>query len=81
MESPGGEKIKVGAVFDGNLLKPKWFIYGGMRREVKEINYNWKSKKGETVLSYFSVSDGTATYLLSFNHTTLKWTLERVYAD
>lgn len=80
METIVGEKVKVGAVFDTKMINPRWFIYRNVRREIKEVNYRWKSRTGETMVSYFSVSDGSASYLLSFNHTTLEWTLEKIYA-
>jgi hypothetical protein len=81
METVIEEVIKVGAVFENNVIRPKWFVWSGVRRDVKEINYNWKSRTGNTLISYFSVYDGSAHYLLSFNHTTLEWKLEKQYAE
>lgn len=81
METVIEQSVKVGAVFDGAQLRPKWFIWKNMRREIKGVNYKWESKTGNTLLSHFSVYDGSAHYLLSFNHTTLEWKLEKLYAE
>lgn len=81
METLIEQPVKVGAVFDGSGIKPKWFIWKGVRKEVKVVNYNWKSKEGNTLISHFSVSDGSAHYLLTFNHTTTEWKLEKIYAE
>lgn len=81
MESVVNESVKVGAVFERNSIKLRWFLWRNRRLDVKEVNYVWKAREGETMITYFSVSDGGASYLLSFNHRTLEWKLEKVYAE
>jgi hypothetical protein len=81
METIVEQPVKVGAVFEGAKVNPRWFVWKGLRRNVKAVNYNWKSKQGNALILHFSVFDGSAHYHLSFNNTTLEWKLEKIYAE
>ena len=75
------QKIKVGAVFDGNAVKPKWFIWINKKFEIIKITMTWKSAEGLATLTHFSVTDGNNLYELSFNRKTLEWLLEKVAVE
>ena len=72
-----GETIKVGAVFSGAVVQPRWFDHRQRRHEVAAITYQWRSRAGEAVLLHFAVSDGTNLFELSFNQQSLAWRLEK----
>lgn len=72
------ERIAVGAVFQDNVVKPKWFIWNNRKYEVKAITFRWKNRIGADVVSYFSVSDGNNLYQISLSQKHLLWTLEKV---
>ena len=40
------EIIKVGAVFKGSDILPRWFVWKNRKYAVKEVNYIWKDKQG-----------------------------------
>ncbi|OGS39401.1 MAG: hypothetical protein A2551_00590 [Elusimicrobia bacterium RIFOXYD2_FULL_34_30] len=75
------QKVKIGAVFEGLNIKPKWFFWINKKFEVKNITYQWKSKIGDATIIHFSVSDGTNLYELSFNQKTLEWRLENIEVE
>jgi hypothetical protein len=70
--------IKVGAVFKGSNIIPKWFIWEGRKYNVQSINYNWTDHQGQEKIIRFSVSDGINTYELAYNLTRMNWTLDKV---
>ena len=70
--------IKVGAVFKGGNIIPKWFIWNSRKYNVKSIDYTWEDRQGEEKIVYFSVSDGTNTYELAYNTVRMNWLLEKV---
>lgn len=71
------QTIKVGAVFKGGKIIPKWFVWEGRKYEIKEINYTWQDRQGREKLHYFSVTDGVNNYELSFNTEQTVWKLEQ----
>ena len=75
------QKIKVGAIFEGALIKPVWFKWVNKKFEVKKVNMRWRSKEGSAVLIHFSVMDGKSLYELSFNQTTMEWRLMKVGSE
>ncbi len=75
------EKIKVGAVFDGNRVAPKWFFWGRRKHDVKTVEHVWRSKEGEAPLLFFAVTDGANVFELRLNQKTLEWRLEKVYME
>jgi len=75
------ENIKVGAVFDGSKLIPKWFYWGKNKHIIRNIEHSWKAKEGETPLACFSVTDGANVYEIRLNQKTLVWSLQKVYQE
>jgi hypothetical protein len=73
------ERIKVGAVFDGNRVTPRWFFRGNAKHQIKKVEHCWRSREGETPLLFFAVTDGANVYELKLNQKTLEWRLEKVY--
>ena len=74
------EPIDVGAVFGKTRIKPKWFIWNGNKRDIKEVTYTWRAREGEAEVIHFSVTDGATVFELTFNQKTLRWTLENTDA-
>lgn len=74
-----GESIKVAAVFDG-ALRPVKFMWKGRVHHVKEITYTWQTRKGAEVIVHFSVTDGAALYEITYNQSTMRWSLDQVEA-
>jgi phage terminase large subunit-like protein len=75
------ETVKVGAVFKGDMIVPKWFNWQGRKYEVKEVNYNWLDKQGREKVHCFSVTDGTNNYELAFYSEKTVWKLTKVYSN
>ncbi len=73
------ETIKVGAVFQGDRIVPKWFVWEGRKYTVSEVNYNWSDRVGAEKLHCFSVTDGANNYELSFHPGKTLWKLDKVY--
>ncbi len=69
------EAIKVMAVFDKEMVPVK-FRWKGRVYPVKEVTYTWKSREGDASIVHFSVTDGATLYELSYNQSTMKWTIE-----
>ena len=73
------ETIKVGAVFQGDKIVPRWFNWQGRKYEIKEVNYNWLDKQGREKVHCFSVTDGTNNYELAFHAEKTIWKLTKVF--
>ncbi len=73
------ETIKVGAVFQGDRIVPKWFVWEGRKYTISEVNYNWSDRAGAEKLHCFSVTDGANNYELSFHPGKTLWKLDKVY--
>ena len=73
------ETIKVAAIFQGDKIVPKWFVWEGRKYTAKEINYVWSDREGSEKLHCFSVTDGTNNYELSFHPGKTLWRLNKVY--
>lgn len=69
------EKIEVLVYFKGGKIYPKEFTWNNQQYKIKRITYNWQERKGETMVSYFSVSTDSDLYQISFNSKTNSWRL------
>ena len=69
--------IKVGAVFQGGNIIPKWFCHEDRKHEIKEVNYKWDDFEGMEKIMFFSVNDGTNNYEISLNLKRLIWKLNK----
>ena len=72
-----GQRIKVGAVFEDELITPKWFKWMDKKYEIKSVSMRWKSFSGSSVITHFSVTDGKNLYELTFNQKSLDWMLDK----
>jgi hypothetical protein len=72
------QTIKVGAVFRGDQIIPKWFVWEKRKYNIKEINYHWKDSQGIEELYCFSVTDGINNYEISFNAKRMVWKLNKI---
>ena len=72
-----GEPVKVMAIFD-RTLRPVKFRWRDRVHVVKEITHTWNTKEGGEARIHFSVTDGATLFELTYNRSTLKWSLERV---
>ena len=76
-----GEIISVVASFGlPYKIRPVRFTWSGKLRDIQDITYTWTTKEGRSSIYHFSVTDGNALYELSFNVTSLLWTLENLEA-
>lgn len=73
--------IKVGAVFKGGQILPRWFLHDNKKYEVKEVNYQWEDYEGMEKLMFFAVTDGVNSYEISFNLKRLVWKLNKTCSN
>ena len=72
------QHIKVDAVFENELISPKWFKWVNKKFDIKKINMRWKSFSGNAILTHFSVTAGNNLYEITFNQKSLEWMLDKV---
>jgi hypothetical protein len=77
--SENSKTIKVGAVFNGDKIEPKWFVWEERKYQVREINYYWLDRQGREKLHCFSVTDGTNNYELAYNTERTVWKLLKTF--
>lgn len=75
------EPIIVSAIFQKGKILPRWFILDGRIHRIKAITYQWQARRGQEVLHYFSVDDGTNIYQIYLNTRYLSWRLAGVCPD
>ncbi len=74
-----GETINVIASFGMPYkIRPVRFRWNGKLFDVKEITYSWQTREGQTKIYHFSITDGKTLYELSFNTTSLLWSIEKI---
>lgn len=73
--------IKVGALFQGGRIVPRWFLHEHKKYEIKEVNYQWEDYDGMEKLMFFAVSDGVNSYEISFNLKRLVWKLNKTCSN
>jgi len=76
--SENSKIIKVGAVFKGSNIIPKWFAWEGRKYIIQSINYTWDDRQGQEKIVMFSVSDGTNSYELAYNSARMTWKLQKI---
>jgi len=69
------EPIEVIALFNHGI-KPLRFRWNDRVYKVREVTFSWTTMSGSAVILHFSAYDGATLYELSYNQSTLKWTLE-----
>ncbi len=68
-------KIKVATIFEKSKMKPVWFVLDNRRYDIKDISYEWKTKKGHSTLHHFAVFDGTNSFEIVFDDKEVQWEL------
>jgi len=69
------EPIEVIALFDQGI-RPLRFRWKGAVYRVQEVTFSWTTMAGSAPILHFSAYDGATLYELSYNKSTLRWTLE-----
>ena len=74
------EPVEVIALFEGRgrPLRPLRFRWKGAVHPVREITFTWSTNDGAAVVLHFAVHDGATLYELTYNKSTLRWTLESI---
>jgi len=65
--------VEVFVHFSKGRLVPVSFSLNENKYTVQRINYSWSERRGRSVIHFFSVSDTSDTYQLSFNSETFAW--------
>ena len=78
--SENSKAIKVGAIFKGDKIVPKWFEWDNRKYNIKEVNYIWFDKQGREKVHCFSVTDGTNNYELAYHTEKTVWKLVKIFA-
>lgn len=67
------EPIDVSVIFEQGNIVPRQFVWHGRKYTVKEITYQWRERRGDQQLIYFTLSDGVNIYKIYFNNKYLHW--------
>ncbi|PIS29123.1 hypothetical protein COT42_06135 [Candidatus Saganbacteria bacterium CG08_land_8_20_14_0_20_45_16] len=73
-----GTIIKVGVVFQGSKIIPRWFIWESRKYEVRSLDFTWEESQGLEKIIRFSVRDGINSYELAYNTIQMNWALENI---
>ncbi len=72
------EPVEVLAAFRKNRAEPMTFKWGNRFYQIKKINLIHSEREGRDKVYYFSVSDDTTAFRLSFRSETLAWRLDEM---
>lgn len=72
------EPVEVLAAFRQNRTEPMTFKWGKKYYQVQKVNLIHTEHDGREKIYYFSVSDDSNAFRLSFHTESLKWNLEEV---
>lgn len=72
------QPIEVLAAFRKDRAEPMTFKWGNCYYQVKKVNLVHTEREGRDKVYYFSVSDDTTSFRLSFRTETLAWKLEEM---
>ena len=72
------ERIDCLVWFQNAKIQPRLFVWNNKEYEIKKITYTWQERRGQELISHFSVSTGTDLYQISFNNTTFSWRLNKL---
>ncbi len=75
------EPIQVFAEFTKKGPRPYLFKWKNRDYKIKTLNFVHTSKQGNKTLFHFSVSTDTNMYKITFDPTTLTWTLDEIHMD
>lgn len=72
------EPIEVLVAFRHQRVEPMTFKWGTRYYQIQKISLVHSERQGREKLTYFSVSDGSNAYRLSFSSESMKWRLEEM---
>jgi hypothetical protein len=72
------ENIAVSAWFRNGKIQPRLFVWNNKKCKIKNINYAWQERRGQEVISLFSVSTGFDLYQISFSNTSYSWKIDKI---
>lgn len=75
------ETINVFVNFTTKGAEPLCFSWKNNDYNVTSINFRHKSKIGNHDVFHYAVTANNETYKLTFDPTTLEWTLDEIYLD
>jgi hypothetical protein len=75
------EYIKVGAVFGGGRVEPKWFLWRGQKYTVCRVTHTWKDAEGRETRHHFAVTDGATLFELCYQERAMNWILSAVEGE
>ncbi|MCX5698027.1 MAG: hypothetical protein NTU54_08715 [Candidatus Omnitrophica bacterium] len=71
-------KIEVFALFKAGKIYPQSFNWNNKTYQVQRVTYNWQERCGNQVINYFTLACGNDLYQVSFNNTSLGWSLNKI---
>ncbi len=72
------ERINVLAWFQNGKIYPRLFLWNNKKYRIRNITYNWQERRGQELISLFSVSTDFDLYQISFNNTSFSWEIDKV---
>jgi hypothetical protein len=75
------ERIEVLTWFKKGKVQPRLFIWNNKKYKIKNITYNWQERRGQELISYFSVQTPESDlYQISFNNNSFSWRINKIIA-
>ena len=72
------ETIDVLAFFKAAKLHPRAFLWKNRLYKIKNVTYAWQERRGQELISYFSVRTRSNLYQISFNNTSFGWRIDKI---
>jgi hypothetical protein len=72
------EPVEVLVAFREKQIEPMTFKWGIRHYQIRKVNLVHSERRGREKITYFSVSDESNAYRLSFSSESLKWRLEEM---
>ncbi len=72
------EKIDALVWFKNGKIFPRIFTWKQKKYKIKNISYTWQERRGQELITYFSVNTGIDLYQISFNNTIFSWRIDKV---
>jgi len=72
------ERVEVLTWFRNGKIQPRIFIWNHKKYKIKNITYNWQERRGQELISHFSVNTNLNLYQISFNNTSFAWRIVKV---
>ena len=72
------QRIEVLSWFRNGRILPRLFNWNNKVYKIKEVTYRWQERRGQELISFFSVRTSANLYQISFNNTTYSWCIDKV---